>query len=163
MWRKGVLALVSTVVAIVVVPTASADKPVKTPVGPLPPITGAFCPGFEVGLEPTTNKEVEKTFSNGRTIITGAFKVDATNVATEKTISVNASGPAFVTADRRTVTARGRTFLFGVAGELGPGSAPMVLLVSGVVTLSLDEEGRVLAFTVEHGHVRDLCAELAAS
>jgi hypothetical protein len=149
----------AVVLSLVAVPAATADKPVFEPVTN-PPLTGNFCPGFAVTIT-ATSKETAKTFSSGATIVTGSYRAGIENLTSGQTVDVNASGPVFFSADGSTVTLRGRTLLFGEAGDLGAGSPPQVLEVSGVVTVTLDSAGQLVSITTR-GAVRDICAELAA-
>jgi len=152
----ALLALVALTLSLVGV--ASADPPSRSFV-PASPASGRFCADFDVLVTPVINKEYAITFSSGATIITGRFGAQLTNLANEKTIEVNASGPVFVSADGATITLRGNSLLFGEAGFFGPGSPPTLQLVSGVVTISFSSEG--ITGVSKTGKVRDLCAELA--
>jgi hypothetical protein len=142
------------------VPSASADPPTRVP-APFTDLSGPWCPGFDVNWHAVTNNEVATFFSDGRVIVTGTFKIDVTNMSSGKTVTVNASGPVFVSSDGNTVVLRGNTLLGYSAGEVGPGSAPFTQLVSGVVTVKYAADGSVASLT-RTGHVTDLCAALAA-
>jgi hypothetical protein len=159
--KRGLLsiALGLTLFTSLVVPVALADPPTRTFV-PSPTFSGSFCPAFDVQVTAIVNREYAISFSNGATIITGHFVEELTNLTTGKTIQVNASGPLFVTADGSTVTLRGRTLLFGEAGDFGPGSPPTTTLLSGVAVITLGPDGTVTSLTTT-GHSEDLCATLA--
>ena len=157
--RFVVAGAVVAATAALIVPAATAVPPVRVPL-PLPDITGAFCPGFDVLLHADQNKEVATIFSNGAVIVTGTFKIQATNTSNHKTIDVNASGPVFVTSDGSTQVLRGNSLIIGEAGDLGPGSPPTLQLVSGVVTITSGPDGAVTGVT-QIGHTTDLCAILA--
>lgn len=146
-------------VAAMVVPAATADPPTRVPL-PLGDITGAFCPNFDVLVHAQDNKEVATIFSNGAVIVTGTFKVQLTNLSNQKTISVNASGPVFVSSDGNTQVLRGNSLIIGEAGDLGAGSPPTLQLASGVVTIVYGSDGSVTSIT-ETGNTTDLCAVLA--
>ena len=157
--RFVVAGAVVAATAALIVPAATAVPPVRVPL-PLPDITGAFCPGFDVLLHADQNKEVATIFSNGAVIVTGTFKIQATNMSNHKTIDVNASGPVFVTSDGNTQVLRGNSLIIGEAGDLGPGSPPTLQLVSGVVTITSGPDGAVTGVT-QIGHTTDLGAILA--
>jgi hypothetical protein len=149
----GLVALMLSLVGV-----ASADPPSRSFL-PAPPASGRFCADFDVLVEAVQNNEYATTFSGGATIITGRLVEQLTNLANNKTIELDASGPVFVSEEGTTVTLRGNTLLFGEAGDFGPGSPATLQLVSGVVTVSLSSEG--ITGVSKTGKVRDVCAELA--
>src|SRR3712207_2718525 len=108
----GVVALAA---AALLAPSAAADKPIKEPLPPLE-ATGQFCPDFQVQIRTTTNKEVMHVFSSGVSLITGALKVEVTNLATGETLALNIPGPGKVSADGTTITGGGPWLIFGEAG-----------------------------------------------
>jgi hypothetical protein len=156
MLRRAVVLGLIMGAAVLVVPVASADKPDKAP-APTPDATGRFCTGFDVLVHIETNKETFTLFSDGRGLVTGAFKIDATNLANGKTIHQNVSGPVFFPADGSAIVLRGISLVYGEAGQFGPGSPPMLILVRGVVTVE------TTGFTIAsiRGTTTDLCAALA--
>jgi hypothetical protein len=152
------------------VPTASADPPIRTPIVILSPFIlqdtrGNDPCGFQVQLDVLTNKEVVTTFvrKNGTSFIqvTGALKVRLTNLSTGKSIDINISGPIrFVPNADGSVTQIGpgpQLFVFdpGVAPDL-----PRLVLTSGRTVSMFDPEGNFSLLSVQ-GHVEDLCALLA--
>lgn len=137
---------------------ASADPPTRSP-APAGPVSGRFCPGFDVLLTPVIDAEYTITFSSGATIEAGRFVVQLTNLATQKTIEVNASGPVFFSSDASAITLRGNSLFFGEAGFFGPGSPPTLQLVSGTSVVSTSD----LSITQRTGHVQDLCSQLAST
>jgi hypothetical protein len=145
--------------AALIVPAATAAPPVRVPLSS-PDITGAFCPGFDVLLHAEPSTEVATIFSNGAVIITGTFKVQATNLSNDKTISFNASGPVFLSSAGNTQILRGNSLVIGEAGDLGPGSPPTLELDSGVVTIIYGSGGAVTSIT-RIGNTTDLCPILA--
>lgn len=152
---KGFAIALAAVVAILLAPGALADKPVKAP-APFGEFTGQFCEDFAVRIVATTDQETVKTFSDGSAMITGALKVEITNLENRKTIGLNISGPAKFTADGATLIGTGRWLLFGEAGSFGrPG--PTLELSVGRFTLDL------ATGTIEsrNGTVRQLCGALA--
>jgi hypothetical protein len=155
MFRKLLFSLVGiAALAVSVISVAAADPPTRTYL-PAGPFSGRFCPDFDVLVTPLVNQEYGLAFSNGAFIVTGRLVEQVTNLSTGTSIVVNASGPAFVSADGATVTLRGNTAIFDAGGFLYPGSPPDSQLLSGV--LRIDSNGNVS----ETGHVRDLCSELA--
>jgi hypothetical protein len=75
-----------------------AEPPVRA-LAPFPDTTGQFCDDFQVLIHALTNKEVVTLFSDGRIHVTGSLKAEVTNLATQKTIVVNASGPFKISSD----------------------------------------------------------------
>lgn len=155
-------ALVSTVLALAVaallVPAAAADKPGKEPL-PGGEFTGQFCKDFEVTILVTQNNEVAHIFSSGVVLITGVFKVDVTNLSTDKTLSLNVSGPGKFSADGTTAEVGGTWLLFGEAGQL-PGPDPGILQATGRTVFTLGPNGITSIET--SGTTEDICAALAA-
>jgi hypothetical protein len=142
--------------AVLAVPSAFAERPVREP-APFADATGTFCEDFDVLVHAVVNREMFTAFSDGRGLVTGTFKVALTNLETGKTITVNVSGPVFFPSDGSSVVLRGRTLLFGEAGDFGPGSPPTLKLVSGVVVVSLPN----VSVSSIQGPVTDLCEALA--
>ena len=116
---------------------AGAQAPTKEPGPPFPDMMGQYCTGFPVLLHAITNKDSIITFSDGRIHIAGHIVLTATNVLTEKTIIVNATGPAAITADGTTIRLQGRMLLFGEAGFFGPGSPPELSALEGLTIVDL--------------------------
>ena len=145
--------------AALLVPTASADQPIKEPL-PFSDLTGQFCEDFQVLVHATDNKEVIHIFSSGVALITGVLKVEVTNLETGKTLALNISGPGKISADGSTISGSGRWLLFGEAGQL-PGSGPGMMLVVGHLTLALGPAG-IESIAVK-GTTEDVCAALAAA
>jgi hypothetical protein len=152
---RGFAIALAAVVAILLAPTALADKPVKTP-APFGEFTGQFCEDFAVRIVPTTDQETLKTFSDGSAMVTGALKVDITNLENRKTIALNISGPAKFTADGATLIGTGRWLFFGEAGSFG---RPVPTLELSVGRFTLDLATGTIAS--RNGTVRQLCGELA--
>jgi hypothetical protein len=153
--RRGLVIALAAVVATLSAPTALADKPVKTP-APFGEFTGQFCEDFAVRIGATTDQESQKVFSDGSAMITGALKVDVTNVENGNTIALNISGPGRFTADGTTLIGTGRWLFFGEAGSFGrPG--PTLELSVGRFTIDLTTG----TFSSRNGTVRELCGALA--
>jgi hypothetical protein len=144
--------------AALLVPTASADQPIKEPL-PFSDLTGQFCEDFQVLVHATDNKEVIHIFSSGVALITGVLKVEVTNLETGKTLALNISGPGKISADGSTISGSGRWLLFGEAGQL-PGPDPGMMLLSGRIVLTLGPAG--IAGIESVGQSEDVCAALAA-
>jgi hypothetical protein len=145
------------VVAALAVPVAAADKPV---IEPLPAedftIPASIC-GFEVMVEILTNKSKAITFSDGRTMITGALSARLTNLDDQtRSIVLNIPGPE--TFDESGVlTATGPWLWFFEAGDLGEGSPPILTYTTGRVRI--DDTG----FHLLAGRQIDLCPLLAST
>lgn len=153
--RKGFVIALTAVAAVLLAPTALADKPVKEP-APFGEFTGQYCEDFAVRIVATTDQETMKTFSDGSAMITGSLKVDVTNLENGKTIALNISGPATFTADGAMLIGTGRWLFFGEPGFFGrPG--PTLELSIGRFTLDLATE----TLTSRNGTVRQLCGALA--
>ena len=78
---------------------------------------GQVC-SFPLRYTEDPNKEVLRTFSNGRLTITGSYKVTLTNLDTGTKLRVNASGPQFFAANGDVRLAGPQIF---VAFPLAPG------------------------------------------
>jgi hypothetical protein len=157
MRSKLFFVLALAVISAVFVPVASADKPIKEPAGGPSTVTGQFCADFMVQLNFVVNDEFALTFGDGHVIVAGRFVVEAIDLKTDESVTVNASGPVFFDASGDGVTLRGNSLLFAEAGDFGPGTPATLVLASGTVTFRSGVPGYTL-----HGSSRDLCAELAA-
>lgn len=160
--RMKTLILAATVlvgVAFAVAPLASADRPIRVQV-PAGDSTGQFCEDFPVLVHPTRNNEYATIFSTGATFVTGALRVEVTNLDSGETIELNIPGPGFFSPDGSTLIGTGPWLLFGEAGFIGPGSPAGVLFVSGRFVLTFDGQGHVTGYSAR-GHSEDICAALA--
>ena len=161
--KTTTLILVATAlvgVALAASPLASADRPIRVQV-PATDATGQYCEDFPVLIHPTRNNEFATIFSSGAVLVTGALRVEVTNLDTGETIELNIPGPGFFSPDGSTVIGTGPWLLFGEAGFLGPGSPAGVVFVSGRFVLTFDDQGTVTGFTMQ-GQIQDICAALAA-
>jgi hypothetical protein len=157
MTRKRLLVL-PLALALFSASLASAGRPTIQP-APFEPLSGRFCPGFDVLITAVANKGKAITFSNGATIVHGRLVADVTNLSNNKTIRINVSGPVFISADGSTVTVRGRSLLVGEAGFFGAGAPPTLILVSGQGVINVGPAGPTsLTLT---GANKDLCPVLA--
>jgi hypothetical protein len=160
MIRKPLIAAVAATCALASGATlAAAEKPSIEPVENSD-LVGRFCEGedFQVLVHPLESSNAfQITFSDGGTIFAGKLKLRVTNLETGKTITFNASGPAFVPSDGTTITLRGATLLVGEAGFFGPGSEARLTLGGGPIVVDL-VTGAILS---EKGHSTDLCPILA--
>ena len=155
--------LVATAVlgmALAIAPFASADRPIRVQV-PAADASGQFCEDFPVLVHPTRNNEFATIFSSGAVLVTGALRVEVTNLDTGETIELNIPGPGFFTPDGTTLIGTGPWLLFGEAGFLGEGSPAGVTFISGRFVLTSDQQGNVTGFAAR-GHSEDICAVLAA-
>jgi hypothetical protein len=157
--RAILFAALASAAAVLLVPAAAADPPVKVPL-PFPPTSGPFCEDFDVLIEATDNKEVLHVFSSGVGLITGVLKVEVTNLSTQKTLALNISGPGKFSADGSTLTGSGRWLLFGEAGQL-PGAEPGMNLITGHMLFELGPTGITSADI--RGQVVDVCEALAGT
>jgi hypothetical protein len=143
----GVVALAT---AALLTPTAAADKPTKEPLPSLE-ATGQFCPDFQVQIRTTTNKEVIHIFSSGVSLITGALKVEVTNLTTGKTLALNIPGPGKFSADGSTLTGGGPWLIFGEAGQLPARPRLHFSRIRGYVTFPGSPSPFATRSTVERG------------
>jgi hypothetical protein len=151
-------ALAAAAAAALFIPTAFADKPVFEP-SPFPDATGRYCEDFDVLVHATTNKGRTLVFSSGAVMITGALKVEVTNLDTGKTIALNISGPATISAEGDVLTGTGPWLFFGEAGFFGPGSPAELSTNNGRIEIDLADG----SFISRIGHSVDLCPVLAAN
>ena len=160
--RRSLGLLVVAVTAALVIPVASAIQPVKE----FLPFEGAELPGicpFTVQIDVLANKEYSKTFSDGRMLITGVFKIRLTNLESGKSMDANISGQGvfrFHEDGSATLHAHGRWLFFFFPGQLGPGEPGRMFLNSGRVILNQGPEGDELVRRT--GHKRNVCAALAS-
>lgn len=149
------VSVVLAVLALATAPSALADKPLREFL-PATSVTldAAVC-GFPVEIS-FESKEFITTFSSGMQIVTGRFTAQLTGNG--KTITVNVSGPVFITGDE--VTLRGGSILLANPGDFGPGQPGVLLLANGPVTITPDENGLPL-FDFTSARTVDLCPVLA--
>ncbi|HET7856095.1 MAG TPA: hypothetical protein VFL41_06520 [Gaiellaceae bacterium] len=160
---KGVLLVMVAVLgaALALAPLASADRPIRIVLDDPPDATGQFCEDFEVRVHTTRNNEVLTIFTSGAALVTGALRVEVTNVETDETIGLNIPGPGRFSADGSTLLGTGPWLVFGAEGDLGEDSPPQMNFVTGRLVLTFDETGSVSSFSVLSGRVVDICAALA--
>jgi hypothetical protein len=137
------------------------------PAEPFELAAGEIC-SFGVFVEPIVNKQVVKTFPpkpNGDIVqlATGAFVTRLTNTSTDKSITVNISGPGRFTLHPDgsvTLEASGRWSFFFFAGDLGENAGATAFINSGRVVLSIAPDGS-LTLVSQSGHEEDICALLS--
>ena len=146
--------LVLLVGAAVAVPLAQAAPPVIAPAPSEDFIDASTC-GFPVSVHFAVNGETTKTFTSGKTLVTGPLVVEFS--ANGKMVRVNISGPVTITP-----TSDGSVTIVG----RGVGGGPMVT-ANGVTIgyaagpASINPENGI--GTLQHGSFRlDICAALAA-
>jgi hypothetical protein len=164
--RFRIAALLAILAAVAVVPTATADKPLKIPVviGPLE--LDGVC-DFPVLLEAVgaQNQKVV-TFSDGRQIITGQLTTRATNLDDPAhTWQHTASGPVFVTPQPDgtfTVKGTGTNLWYFFPGQVSAGAPGALFWVRGLSQEIIDVNGVPVTGTfVHHGAIENLCETLA--
>jgi hypothetical protein len=160
---RGLLAfLVASMTAALIIPVASATRPVKE----FLPFEGAFLPGicpFDVEIVVTDNKEYSKTFDDGRMLITGKLKVTLINAESGKSLDANISGQGvfrFHEDGSLTLRAHGRWLFFFFPGDLGPGAPGQMFLNSGRLILNQGPAGSEIVSRT--GRTRDVCAALSS-
>jgi hypothetical protein len=160
--RRFLILLAVALMAALVIPVASATRPVKE----FLPFEGATLPGicpFTVQVDVLANKEYSKTFSDGRMLITGVLKIRLTNLESGKSFDANISGQGvfrFHEDDSVTLHAHGNWLFFFFPGDLGPGTAGRMFLNSGRLVLN-SAPGRT-EITRRTGHKVNVCAALAS-
>jgi hypothetical protein len=119
--------------------------------------------GSASSCRPATS-EVSTIFSNGRVLVTGAFKATLTNLDDPaKSIRVNIPGPGTftTTADGGSLLiASGPWLLFFSPGQLGPGTLGQMILTTGLFTLLTNPDGSQV-FTHTTGTTTDVCTLVA--
>jgi hypothetical protein len=149
---KRLLILAVGLGAVLAVPVAQADQPVITPAPGSDFVDTTSC-GFPVSVHFTVNGETAKTFSSGKTIITGPFVAQFS--ANGKSVTLNVAGPVTITPTDGSVLFIGR----GVGA--GPVSTPTGVTLGYLAgTVSIDPTTGVA--TLVHGHMLlDICEALA--
>ena len=148
-------ALVLGLLALVTAPSALADKPLREFLPATPVSLDAAVCGFPVEIS-FESKEFITSVSSGRQIITGRLTAEVTGNG--KTVSLNASGPGFITGSEIELT--GTSLLFANPGDFGAGHPGALLLVSGPVTISPGPNGEP-QFDFTSARTVDLCTVLA--
>ena len=162
---RRLLTFAATVVlaGLVLVPAATAEKPIRTFLPTADPFVLEGPCAFDVRLEVLTNKEFGTAFSDGRFLITGSYKVRLTNLDPGGgSIDLNISGPGdftFAEDGSLTINARGNWLFWFFPGDLGITSGRL-LLTSGHTTEVLNAAGAPVSFTPPR-NVTDACALLA--
>lgn len=161
--RRGLGVLVGLTFLLIAADVAWADKPSRAPLGPGAGTLEGVCP-FDVGATELQNSQVITTFSDGRTIITGGFKLRLTNLSTGEFRDFNAPGKITLipNADGTLTTiGTGRTLFYFLPGDLGPGEPGRLFYLSGrIVEVTTPDYSQF--FSVEHeGTTEDLCVSLA--
>jgi hypothetical protein len=135
------------------------------PAGPVD-LPAGFC-SFPTHYDVVANKEYGKitTLPDGTTVIvlTGSFKMSATNVDTGESVLLNASGPGTITFypdGSFTVDGTGHWLIFNLATDAAQFGLPAVMLTSGQFHETFDATGTLTELSVTGG-VTDVCAELA--
>jgi hypothetical protein len=158
------IALAVAVAALAIAPVAGAVQPVREGLPSAPFTLDQSVCGFPVAFTYPKNNEFITTFSNGEQIITGALFATLTNTDTQKSITVNISGPGFFVTDANGVTTlrfAGRSLFYFLPGQLGAGQPGVLILTSGAATLVFDANGNNLSSDITNPSTQDICAALA--
>jgi len=159
---KGLIAIpLALVFALLFVSVASADKPSREPL-PAETFTLEDVCSFDVLVEITTNKEFITTFSDGRMLITGAFKVRLTNLDSDESLDLNIPGPGVITENTDgsvTVVSHGPWLIWLFPGDLGPGSPGELFVNKGHLAQTFPAGGGV-RIDKQTGSKTDICAAL---
>jgi len=162
MTKLMLLASATAALVVAAMPSvAAADQPVMFPADNQPFAIPSAC-AFPVQLSIVTDNETVKIFSDGRTLVTGALKIELTNLVSQKSLVFNNSGPGQITvSDTGTVTITARGISIGIAnvGDLYPGSPGFLIQTAGPVVTQVVPP---LPPQITSAHVVDLCQALAA-
>ena len=93
--RLKMVFFAAALASVVFVPVASAEKPTKEPAPAPDTFTGQFCDDFMVQLNVLVTENFAITFANGREFIGGRLIVEAVNLETGTSLTVNVSGPVY--------------------------------------------------------------------
>jgi hypothetical protein len=160
--RQILALLCAGIVTLAGAGAAFSAGPVREPLvfEPITFAAGEVCP-FDVTIDAVANKEIFKDFGD-HLIITGRFVVQVTNDDTQKSVVLNASGPAKVVFAEDSATQYGRGLGLNIffPGDLGPGSDAALLWTRGPMIQRFSEEGIEVVRMAPV--VRDVCAMLAA-
>jgi hypothetical protein len=160
--RLSFVFAVAAAIALVLPLIGSADPPIREFL-PLEDYTiEGQCP-FDVDVHVLAVNEYSKTFSDGRTLITGKILLRVSNAETGKSIKVNASGPGTITTDESgtvTYVIRGTSLIGFDPGTFGPGSPGLLEITKGLVVIVFDADGTT-TYTKTSAATRDACALLA--
>jgi hypothetical protein len=149
----------------VAAPAALAEKPIRFPLPPPPSTLPADICGFPIDEETLSINETGTVFSNGIFMLNGKLKVRLTNATDpSKSVDLNISGPGKLIPQpdgSLFIKAEGASLFFFVPDQLEPGSPGALLLVHGLATELIDENGNVVpgSFSTT-GSVQDVCAML---
>ncbi len=166
MARQMLAICVAGLAAAALAGSAAADKPDRGPApgGPLDFPAGLVCP-FPVSGIPTENRQHLTAFANGKVAFNGYFEVELTNVATGKSITLNANGAVRLTqaGDETRIQSSGPLIWFLFPGDAGPGDVTTgrTYLVKGNTEVLADTATFAFHSFETNGNVTDLCAELA--
>lgn len=161
--RRGLAVLIALTFLLIAADAAWADKPTRFPLGPVSGTLEGVCP-FAVGITELQNSQVVTIFSDGRTIITGGFKLRLTNLTTGEFRDVNAPGKVTLIPNpdgTLTTVGTGRTLFYFLPGELGPGEPGAFFYLSGrIVEVTTPDYSQF--FSVQHeGTTENLCVTMA--
>ncbi|HEY3018282.1 MAG TPA: hypothetical protein VGJ23_05575 [Gaiellaceae bacterium] len=160
---RPIAALIGVLSAVLLVPTALADQPVRTPAPP-PAGTSFTLSGvcaFDVQVTFLVNKEYTLTRSDGAQIITGRLVVEFTNLSTDQSVVLNISGPVFTSVGSSTLILAGSSVIFYFPGDLGSGTPGALLLTHGPVIGTFGPTGALVSLAQTSASATDLCEVLA--
>lgn len=148
--RSTIASLLAFALLLLALAPVAAGKPDRAfAPSPTDVTLSGYC-GFDVRVQVVANNEYTTTFYDRdgnvtRTHIAGRFVVLLTNVATGKTMQLQASGPGSFIADATGLTLEARgTWFFFFAGELFVTSGHSVLRVDAAGETIVDLRGRTL-------------------
>jgi len=158
--------LLIAAVAALAPTSAAADQPVRQGLPAAPFTLDASICGFPIDVAFPTNKEFSTTFVNGKQIITGALTATLTNDQNGNSTAINISGPGSLVPNgdgTTTFTLSGRSLIFLLPNQIGPGSPGRLILTSGPVVFQMDAGGNLTSYNITSASVRDMCPVLAAA
>lgn len=149
MWRRPILVVLAA--AAIATPLAQAEPPVIEPAPTQDFVDSSTC-AFPVSVHFTVNGETAKTFSSGKTLLTGPLAAQFS--ANGKSVTVNIAGPVTITPTSSGVTVVGR----GVGA--GPVETPNGVTI-GYAAGPVEINPFTGIATLQHGTLRlDICAAL---
>jgi len=156
-------AIVALAVTLTVVQTATASKPDRMLITPVPFVVSDVC-AFDVGVVPDGKDQVLTVFDNGRTVVHTHSNPTVTNLSTEKSLVYKLRYTATTDAAGIVGSLSGQFNFLLFPGDEGPsGVEPdgAFLHIVGHLRYTLDPETFAITSFSVHGTVNDICADLA--
>ena len=156
-------AIIGMAVALGVAPTATASKPDRILITPVPFVATDVC-AFDVGVVPNGKDQVLTVFDNGRTVVHTHANPTLTNLASRKSLVYRLRYTATTDAAGIVGNLSGQFNFLLFPGDEGPSGVDpdgAFLHIVGHLRYTLDPETSAITSFSVHGTVNDICAELA--